>query len=85
MIETAWIGIWLGKNMALIRKRHGLTQEQFAEILELTRQQVSNYECGNVRDPSHLVVKRLAEFSGIPIEKLTDGILKGEDLHVENK
>ena len=85
MSVTSSMGICLGKSMVLIRKQRKLSQERFAEILGLTRQQVSNYECGNVREPSHLVVKRLTEFSGIPIEKLTDGVLREEDLNVEVK
>ncbi len=36
----------LGKNIAEIRKEHGLTQEDLAELCSVTRQTISNWENG---------------------------------------
>lgn len=35
-----------GNNLRLIRKEKGLTQEQFAEMLGVSRQAVSKWESG---------------------------------------
>ena len=36
----------IGKNIRSLRMQKGMTQEQFAEKLFVTRQTVSNYETG---------------------------------------
>ena len=36
----------IGKHIRIIRTRQGMTQDQLAEALFLTRQSVSNYETG---------------------------------------
>ncbi len=37
----------LGEKLQLLRKSRGLSQEQFAEVLEVSRQAVSKWECGD--------------------------------------
>lgn len=37
----------IGSKIRLLRKRAGLTQEQLAELLDLTPQQVQKYEAGS--------------------------------------
>ena len=36
----------IGKNIRALRARRGLSQDQLAEALHVTRQTVSNYETG---------------------------------------
>lgn len=36
----------IGKNIRTLRTRRGLSQDQLAEALHVTRQTVSNYETG---------------------------------------
>ena len=80
MDDIVAFGTRLGHNMALIRRQKRLSQEKFADLIGLTRQQVANYERGAVQEPSHLVVRRLAEIAGLPIEQLTDRTLREEDI-----
>lgn len=80
MDDIVEFGTRLGHNMALIRRQKRLSQEKFADLIGLTRQQVSNYERGAAQEPSHFVVRRLAEIAGIPIEQLTDRTLREEDI-----
>lgn len=37
----------LGEKLQLLRKSRGLSQEQLAEVLEVSRQAVSKWECGD--------------------------------------
>ena len=37
----------IGKNIRTLRTRRGLSQDQLAEALHVTRQTVSNYETGD--------------------------------------
>lgn len=80
MDDIVAFGTRLGHNMALIRRQKRLSQEKFADLIGLTRQQVSNYERGAVQEPTHFVVRRLAEIAGLPIEQLTDRTLREEDI-----
>ena len=36
----------LGERLALLRKRHGYNQQEIADHLDVTRQTISNCECG---------------------------------------
>lgn len=67
----------LGNRIKELRKQHGLTQNEFAEALNISFQAVSNWERG-VTPPDLENVIRIAEYFGI----LTDDLLrpKNEDL-----
>lgn len=60
-------------NEALIaaRKAHGLTQEQLAEKLYVTRQAVSRWECGEVI-PGIDMIKLIAAVTGEPLAHLLE-------------
>ena len=47
----------IGKNIRSLRIRKGMTQEQFAEKLFVTRQTVSNYETGKSRPDIEMVMQ----------------------------
>ena len=47
----------IGKNIRSLRIRKGMTQEQFAEKLFVTRQTVSNYETGKSRPDIEMVIQ----------------------------
>lgn len=36
----------LGERLALLRKRYGYSQQEIADLLDVTRQTISNWECG---------------------------------------
>jgi transcriptional regulator with XRE-family HTH domain len=59
----------LGKRIAELRKEHGLTQAQLAEILGLSQQQVAHIEVARRRVPVSLL-PALAKALAIPVEEL---------------
>lgn len=60
-----------GKNVKLERIKKDLTQEKFAEIMDVSQNYVANIECGKV-NMSLAKVLELSEFLGVPIERLLD-------------
>lgn len=36
----------LGEKLATLRKKHGFSQQEIADMLSVTRQTISNWECG---------------------------------------
>ena len=59
----------LGEKLQTLRRSRGLSQEQLAEILEVSRQAVSKWENGT-SDPSTSNLCALAKLYGIPVEEL---------------
>lgn len=75
----------IGKNIRTLRERKGLTQDQLAEKLFVTRQTVSNYETGRSR-PDIDTLLRIAEILGVDIHTVlygpqTDPLRKKKWLH----
>lgn len=52
-----------------IRKDRGITQEELANILEVSRQTVNSLENGRY-NPSILLAFKIAKFFGLQIEKI---------------
>lgn len=52
-----------------LRKKNGYTQSQIAEMLEVSRQSVSNWELGTVL-PSTSRLKKLSDLYSVPLETL---------------
>lgn len=61
----------LGRRMAEQRKNLGLTQQQVADMVGLSFQQISSYETGHRRPPRDRI-PRLAEVLRIPVEEFFD-------------
>ena len=57
----------IGAKIKTLRKGRGLTQEQLAERLGITRATVSNYEVGR-RSPHISELKRIADFFGVGVD-----------------
>lgn len=57
------------EQLARLRKAKGLTQQQVAEQLELSRQAVSRWESGQAF-PSTENLKKLSELYGVPVDEL---------------
>lgn len=57
----------IGVKIKNLRKGRGLTQEQLAERLNITRATVSNYEVGR-RSPHISELKRIADYFGVGID-----------------
>lgn len=56
-------------SIKTLRKEKGLTQDQLAEALHVTRQAVSNWENGKT-EPDIETLSQLAEFFEVDIEKI---------------
>lgn len=63
----------IGKNLRALRIEKGMTQEEAAEQMGLTRQAISSYEAGRTR-PDVEMLTRLAEVYGTDLE----GVLYGQ-------
>lgn len=62
-----------GDNLTLLRKAKGLSQEQLAEALDLTRQTISKWEL-NQSTPDLDYLIQLSEYFGVSV----DCLIKGE-------
>lgn len=60
-----------GKNVKIERIRKDLTQEQFAEIMNVSQNYIANIECGKA-NMSLAKVLELSQYLGVKIEKLLD-------------
>ena len=58
-----------GEQLASVRRSSGLTEEQFAEQLQVSRQAVSKWETGTA-DPSTSNLLALAKLFGVSAEEL---------------
>lgn len=65
----------LGKKILEFRKRNGLSQEQFGEKLDVTRQTISNWELGETQ-PNPEQLKLLSKELNISIDELLDNDIK---------
>ena len=54
-----------------LRKKNGYTQSALAEILDVSRQSISNWELGTIL-PSTSRLKKLSELYSVPLEALLD-------------
>jgi len=59
----------LGKKIKELRKKHKLTQEQFGEMLGVTKSTIATYE-NDTRLPSYNVLVKMANTFGISIDSL---------------
>ena len=62
----------IGKNIKRFRAEKGMTQEQLAERLHVTRQAVSNWEQGKTQ-PDLETLSAMAEVFEVPVEELIYG------------
>lgn len=62
----------VGKNIKKLRSEKGITQEQLAERLHVTRQAVSNWETGKTQ-PDIETLSMMAECFEITVEELIYG------------
>ena len=61
----------LGENILKLRKEKGLSQEELAEKLNVTRQTISNWELGETQ-PTPSQLKVLSKIFQISIDKILD-------------
>ena len=72
----------LGEKIASLRKKRGMSQEAFAELLDVSRQAVSKWESGSSFPEIDKIVK-ISEFFGVTTDYLLKDNFYGEDCHEE--
>ena len=67
-----WVDLAVGRNVRVWRMVKGMTQEQLADRVGVTFQQLQKYEIGGNRIPTGRLVK-LSGILGVPISALFEG------------
>ena len=62
-----------GENLKNIRETSGLSQKRLAELLNISQQRVSEWECGKVEPTLYYLIKLIATLHS-SFDELTDGI-----------
>ena len=65
----------LGNKILDLRKKNGLSQEQLGEMIDVTRQTISNWELGET-SPNPEQLKRLSKALKVSIDDLLDNDIK---------
>lgn len=60
----------IGMRIKELRQKHKISQEEMANVLNMTRQRYSRLENGQV-DISYVMIKKIADYLGVPISKIT--------------
>ena len=63
----------LGRNIKIERIRKNITQEAFAEMIDMSLSYVSKLEQG-LTSPTAIALYKMAKILDIPMEKFFDGI-----------
>ncbi|MDE6673383.1 MAG: helix-turn-helix domain-containing protein [Acetatifactor sp.] len=72
----------IGALLKELRTEKGLTQEQFAEIVNVSNRTVSRWENGN-NMPDLDILIQISDFYGIDLRELLDGERKSEKMNKE--
>jgi len=67
----------IGQRLKKLRLENGLTQKDLSERLNITYQQIQNYENGKSR-LSLENAKKLADFLGVPLEAFSNNVFKSD-------
>jgi len=63
----------LGENIQKLRKQHGLSQQDLAKKLFVSKSSISNYESGK-NDPPHHIIVQLVDLFEVSYDQLFDDI-----------
>ena len=74
--------IEFGEKLKQLREEKGMTQQSLAELLYVTRQAVSRWECG-ARYPDLLTTKKIAKILDVTIDELVSGEKLKENIEKE--
>jgi len=67
------IRVLLGNRVRTLRRKHGWTQVDMAEVLGVDRSYLSEIETGK-KDPSLRVLKTIADGFGVSLSRLLSGL-----------
>ncbi len=74
----------IGSFMKALRKEKGITQEQFAETLNVARRTVSRWETGS-NMPDLAVLIEIADYYEVELRELLDGERRSANMNQETK
>lgn len=74
----------IGHFLQILRKEKGLTQEQFAEKIGVTRRTVSRWETGNNMPDLDILIE-LSDFYAVGLREILNGERKSEHMDKEVK
>lgn len=72
-----------GKNLRLLRKSRGLSQEQLGQRLNLSRNQINNYE-NAMFEPSMDTILQISSFFNVPLDALFSRFNANDDELLRN-
>ncbi|WP_319618442.1 helix-turn-helix transcriptional regulator [Bacillus cereus group sp. BfR-BA-01700] len=72
-----------GKNLRLLRKSRGLSQEQLGQRLNLSRNQINNYE-NAMFEPSMDTILQISSFFNVPLDALFSRFNENDDELLRN-
>lgn len=72
----------IAHNLKMIRARYSFTQEQFAELMEVSRSMINSYEQERAL-PSHKFIISLTKKTGLPSDLLLNGAIHMDNLPAE--
>ncbi|GHE42200.1 XRE family transcriptional regulator [Sphingobacterium griseoflavum] len=64
----------IASNLKFLRKRKGLTQQQFADVMEIKRASVGAYEEDRA-EPKYELLKKIAEFYDLTMDELAHDVI----------
>lgn len=64
----------IASNLKYLRKKHGMTQQQFADLMEIKRASVGAYEEGRA-EPKYELLKKIAEHYQLNMDQLTHEVI----------
>ena len=74
----------IGEFLRELRKEKGLTQEQLAELFNISRRSVSRWETGSNMPDVGLLIE-IAEFFDVDIREIIDGERRSENMEKEKE
>lgn len=72
----------MGSFLKRLRKERGLTQEEFAEVMNVSNRTISRWETGN-NSPDLDVLLLIAEYYNVDLKEILDGERKEENMDKE--
>lgn len=75
--------LYVSGNIALIRMALGITQEELGAAIGSNKPKVYNYEHGVTKKIPELIVRRIAELGGVPIDRMYDTKLTRKELRLK--
>ena len=63
-----------GHKIAILRAEKGLSQQGFSLELGVAQSTIARYECGMLKEPSFFFVNLVANYFGITLSELFDGV-----------